>query len=41
MELTAGAVHPEETEQFGVPSYNVIEVSVEEPQDMPDDAVNP
>ena len=32
LELTAGAVHPEEHEAFAVPSYNVIEVS-------PDDGV--
>lgn len=35
LEITAGAVHPEETEAFAVPSYNVIEVSVEEPDDTP------
>lgn len=37
LEITAGAVHPEETEAFAIPSYNVIEVSVEESDDMPVD----
>lgn len=37
LEITAGAVHPEETEAFAIPSYNVIEVSVEEPDDIPAD----
>lgn len=39
LEITAGAVHPEETEVFAVPSYNVIEVSVDEP-DTPSDAAH-
>ena len=33
LELTAGAVHPEETESFAIPAYNVIELSVEERTD--------
>lgn len=37
LEITAGAVHPEETEAFAIPSYNVIEISVEEPDDIPAD----
>ncbi len=40
LEITAGAVHPEETEAFAIPSYNVIEVSVEEPDDLPDDVAH-
>ena len=28
--ITAGAVHPEESEDFAVPGYNVIEIGVEE-----------
>jgi hypothetical protein len=39
LEITAGAVHPEETEAFAVPSYNVIEVSVDEP-DTPADVAH-
>jgi predicted phosphodiesterase len=39
VEITAGAVHPEETEVFAVPSYNVIEVSVDEP-DAPSDVAH-
>jgi predicted phosphodiesterase len=37
LEITAGAVHPEEMEGFAIPSYNVIEVSIEEPTDVPHD----
>lgn len=37
LEITAGAVHPEETEAFAIPSYNLIEVSVDEPDDVPAD----
>jgi len=40
LEITAGAVHPEETEAFAIPSYNVIEVSVEEPDDIPPDTAH-
>jgi predicted MPP superfamily phosphohydrolase len=29
LEITAGAIHPEEKEQFAIPGYNVLEVSVE------------
>src|SRR6202041_1170910 len=30
LEITAGAIHPEETEEFAVPGYNVIEISIDE-----------
>jgi predicted MPP superfamily phosphohydrolase len=30
LEITAGAIHPEEQEDFAIPSYNVIEISIEE-----------
>lgn len=33
LEITAGAVHPEEKEQFSVPGYNVLAISIEEPVD--------
>ncbi|MGZ4314207.1 MAG: metallophosphoesterase [Gaiellaceae bacterium] len=33
LELTAGAVHPEESEMFAIPGYNVIEISVADPTD--------
>lgn len=33
LEVTAGAVHPEEKEEFAVPGYNVIEISVDEQVD--------
>ena len=33
LEITAGAVHPEEREQFSIPGYNVIEISIEAPPD--------
>jgi predicted MPP superfamily phosphohydrolase len=39
LEITAGAVHPEESEQFAVPGYNVIEISIEGSPDLPDDLV--
>jgi calcineurin-like phosphoesterase family protein len=30
LEITAGAVHPEEQEEFVIPSYNVIELSIDD-----------